>query len=40
LAVYFDLTIPLVYPAAVVLLSQFRGWMNQQLGAIEAALRG
>jgi Polyketide cyclase / dehydrase and lipid transport len=36
----FDLTTPLVYPAAILMLGQFRRWMEQQLGAISASLSG
>jgi hypothetical protein len=35
----FDLTTPLVYPLALIMVSQFRGWMVQQLEAIAGALR-
>ncbi len=34
----FELTTPLVYPAAAFMLGQFRRWMEQQLSAIDAAL--
>ena len=34
----FVLTTPLVYPAAAIMLYQFRRWMEQQLSAINAAL--
>jgi hypothetical protein len=36
----FDLTTPLVYPAALVMRGQFGRWMEQQLHAISASMMG
>jgi hypothetical protein len=36
----FELTTPVVYPAALIMVGQFRRWMEQQLRAIDASLTG
>jgi uncharacterized protein YndB with AHSA1/START domain len=36
----FELTTPLIYPAAAFMIGQFRKWMEQQLRAIDTALAG
>ncbi len=34
----FTITTPLVYPLALVMMSQFRGWMSQSLAAVRSEL--